>query len=54
MRQQHIVVTGNPADGFTHYGPFDSERAAGEWAARALVASDLKDSWIVELEFPHF
>jgi hypothetical protein len=41
-----IVISGNPKDGFTHYGPFDDADQAEEWADE-----NLKDSyWVVPLE----
>jgi len=30
-----IVIKGNPVDGFTFHGPFDSAEAASEWAGRS-------------------
>lgn len=41
-----IVVTGNPADGFEHIGPFNQEHYAAEWADTWLP--DL-DWWVVPL-----
>jgi hypothetical protein len=42
----YIVVTGNPADGFEHIGPFKQEHYASEWADTWLP--DL-DWWVVPL-----
>lgn len=45
-----IVVCGNPADGYTHYGPFDDSDSANEWADQELRNAD---SWhVIELTKP--
>ena len=44
----HIVVTGNPVDGFNYIGPFKTADDAIEWAD---AKSDLEgDWWIAALE----
>lgn len=43
-----LAVTGNPIDGFSFVGPFDSYEAASEWSDRR---SD-SDWWIVKVEAP--
>lgn len=39
--EKHIVVTGNPVDGFTFYGTFRTANEAGDWAADELS----KEEW---------
>lgn len=46
----HIVLAGNPLDGLTPYGPFDSCEAAETWAERERI--DRGDWWIVALRSP--
>lgn len=41
---EYIVMVGNPSDGFTHYGPFDSFDDADEWCRGVS-----HDTWIVQL-----
>ncbi len=41
-----IVVTGNPADGFEHIGPFKQEHHAAEWADTWLPTLDW---WVIPL-----
>ena len=46
----HIVIDGNPVDGFNHTGPFESFDAAREWIeATGLVSPEW---WIVPLDEP--
>lgn len=44
---KHIVITGNPVDGFDYHGPFDEHGDATEFAGRLGV-----DWWIAELTAP--
>lgn len=30
----HILIVGNPVDGFRHYGPFPDMQSAAEWSER--------------------
>ncbi len=41
-----IVVTGNPAEGFEHIGPFTQEHYAAEWADTWLPSLDW---WVIPL-----
>jgi hypothetical protein len=43
---KHIVITGNPADGFAHYGPFDDPSVASDWADGQRFDWDY---WVVEI-----
>lgn len=45
----HIVITGNPVQGFFFYGPFQSETEAVDWAEREQ--SDF-EWWIAPLQEP--
>ena len=46
----HIVVTGNPSDGFQHIGPFPSFDSARLWAEERRWS--LGDWWIAALTVP--
>ncbi|WP_310530753.1 hypothetical protein [Novosphingobium sp.] len=46
LSSPHIVIIGNPVDGFTHYGPFADWEAATDWVESL---SDC-DWWIAPLE----
>jgi hypothetical protein len=47
MIQRHMVITGNPVDGFFYYGPFeDHDHALGY----AEVEHDGQDYWITPLQ----
>lgn len=43
-----IVIYGNPADGFSHVGPFASHADAARYAADDVPA----DWWVVMLDAP--
>lgn len=47
MEKKYVVVSGNPFDGLTIYGPFPYVEDAIEWAD-----SDLRDEpwWIVKVQ----
>jgi hypothetical protein len=45
---KYIVVEGNPADGFTYYGPFKNFAAAHEWAVNNRKL-DKRDWWAIPL-----
>lgn len=45
---QYVVLSGNPVDGLTHTGPFNSSDLAGRWAEEG--GGD--EWWIVTLESP--
>ena len=32
MNNRYIVIVGNPVDGFSFFGLFDSAKDAGDWA----------------------
>lgn len=42
----HLIVTGNPVDGFTFHGPFADRTAALDWADRECEA----DWWLAPLD----
>lgn len=44
----HIVITGNPVDGFTYHGPFADFDAASDWTEGESAADC--DWWIAPLE----
>ncbi len=46
----HIVITGTPVDGFTHYGPFPDLDAASEFSEGEACHNI--EWWIVELTAP--
>jgi hypothetical protein len=48
--EQFIVIYGNPADGFSHVGPFDSHDEASTYAA----TDDPANWWIVRLDAPAY
>lgn len=48
MTTKHIVVSGNPIDGLTITGPFESHDKAQDWAEFVLDC----DWWIAEMEDP--
>lgn len=49
----HIVIIGNPVDGFTHYGPFDDAAVATDWADEYVQADKYGlDWWVVDLHDP--
>jgi hypothetical protein len=39
----HIVVTGNPVDGFQFHGPFPSGNDAAEWAEQHCA----REWWLI-------
>ena len=43
-----IVLVGNPFDGFTHYGTFDSFENAQKWADETI--GFISDWWVAGLE----
>jgi hypothetical protein len=43
---QHIVISGNPADGFGFYGPFEDPEVANDWADEQRFDWG---HWVVEL-----
>jgi hypothetical protein len=45
----HIVVTGNPVDGFTFYGVFKTAEDANDWAELRLNG---KEWWVAALVHP--
>ena len=47
MNEQHIVITGNPVDGYRYYGPYESHDAAVQ-AANGSLRLDI-DWWIASL-----
>ena len=49
MSAQYMVTVGDPFDGFTHYGPFDSAEEANAWADNENTASGVvgNESWWV-------
>jgi len=47
LPENHVVIVGNPADGFSFYGPFDTAEAAHEAADCAF-----DDWWIARLHEP--
>lgn len=44
----HVVVSGNPFDGMTVWGPFKTGEDATLWADAEIDS----DWWIVPLEYP--
>jgi hypothetical protein len=48
--EQFIVIYGNPADGFSHVGPFDSHDEASTYTATDEPAN----WWIVRLDAPAY
>jgi hypothetical protein len=46
MNTKHIVITGNPVDGFNHFGPFDGPEDASAWAE---VQRFDWEYWVTEL-----
>lgn len=47
----HIVITGNPVDGLSFYGTFESAGEAAKWAEMAPL--DGQDWWVAPLESPN-
>ncbi len=47
---KHIIIFGNPVDGFEYVGPFDDAEAANEYAERYLSGGN--DWWVVLLQEP--
>jgi hypothetical protein len=45
-----VVITGNPLDGFTCYGPFHNEPSAHDWAENRQP--DDGGWWVMPLEHP--
>jgi len=41
-----VVIVGNPLDGITLFGPFDSYRDADNWA------DNIPEYWVTRLENP--
>lgn len=41
---RHILIVGNPVDGFRYYGPFPDLQSAVEWSERVDG-----DNWVSEL-----
>lgn len=53
---QHIVIYGDPIDGFGYAGPFDSEEAATDFAIGKSDGTGVlihQCWWTVELESPN-
>lgn len=51
MSKQFIIMTGNPVDGFEHYGPYS--RDVSQEPSREVEALDLQDDWwVVDLTPP--
>lgn len=48
---KHIIVSGNPADGFDFFGPFTDASEANEWADGAPVLQG-EAWWCVKLRLP--
>lgn len=44
----HIVMVGNPVDGFRFFGPFKTWEHANDFAAQGIDS----EWWIVKLEAP--
>lgn len=44
----HVVISGNPVDGFTIWGTFKTSDDAIEWASHEIEG----DWWIAPLEYP--
>ena len=45
----HVIVTGNPFDGFRLWGPFNNPEEATEWAERFCSG----DWWLRLVELPN-
>ena len=45
----YIAVLGNPIDGFTHYGPFETQNDAIDWA---VVNGTNLEWWTTPLYIP--
>lgn len=45
----HIIIHGNPVDGFSYIGPFPNSEAAVDHAENERLAGDW---WIAPLEVP--
>jgi hypothetical protein len=45
---KYIIVTGNPADGFTYYGPFKNFARAHEWAVNYRLLAE-RNWWAIPL-----
>lgn len=45
-----VLVEGNPVDGFTYTGPFNSSEEAVEYADDGVCTT--ADWWVAEMEFP--
>jgi hypothetical protein len=43
----YLVIVGNPLDGYTHFGPFDSQNEATDWASENV--DRYYEWWIGEL-----
>jgi hypothetical protein len=46
----HIIVTGNPVDGFRYIGPFGNAEEAVEWAEHVDLEPDW---WVAEVRVPN-
>lgn len=46
----HIIIAGNPVDGFSYYGPFATALEAAEALERDLDRGLICDGWIAPLE----
>lgn len=48
---KHIIIYGNPSDGFTHVGPFEDGEAANTYVENTKnIRND--NWWLVKLESP--
>lgn len=47
----HLLMAGNPVEGFSFYGPFESEEQADEWV-ESHDEIDATDYWIIEVQPP--
>ena len=47
MSNSHVVIVGNPVDGISIFGPFDSFDEAHNWAI------GIHEYWITSMEAPH-
>lgn len=52
MNTPHILILGNPIDGFNYIGPFPSYEDADEYCQSDAIARN-ESWWIFELEQPN-
>ena len=50
MTEQFLVIIGNPAAGFDHYGPFATWKEANDWGEACDRCKE--DWWISDLVRP--